>query len=120
MGPLLLARLLGLNETQEGVLNVAFRYADDQGMLLLDLDDLQAMLAYTADHASELTTKYGNVIKATVGTIQRQLLTLDSQGGAQFFGEPALEIVDFLKTDEHGRGYINILSAEKLMQEPKL
>ena len=120
MGPLLLSRLLGLNATQDGVLNVVFRYADDQGMLLLDLDDLQAMLAYTAEHAAELTTKYGNVTKATVGTIQRQLLSLDSQGGAQFFGEPALEISDFIKTDEQGRGYINVLSAEKLMQQPKL
>jgi DNA helicase HerA-like ATPase len=120
MGPLLLARLLGLNETQEGVLNVAFRYADDQGLLLLDLEDLQAMLVHTAEHAAELTTKYGNVSRATVGTIQRQLLTLDSQGGALFFGEPALEIADFLRTDEQGRGIVNVLSADKLMRTPKL
>uniref|UniRef100_UPI00312C75F5 helicase HerA-like domain-containing protein n=1 Tax=Escherichia coli TaxID=562 RepID=UPI00312C75F5 len=100
MGPLLLARLLDLNETQEGVLNIVFRFADEQGMLLLDLEDLQAMLAHTAEHASELTTKYGNVTKATIGTIQRQLLALDSQGAAQFFGEPALEIGDFIKCDE--------------------
>jgi DNA helicase HerA-like ATPase len=120
MGPLLLARLMDLNETQEGVLNVAFRYADEQGMLLLDLADLQAMLAYTAEHANELTIKYGNVTRQTVGTIQRQLLTLDTQGGAKFFGEPALEITDFIKLDDKGRGYINILSAEKLMQSPKL
>jgi DNA helicase HerA-like ATPase len=120
MGPLLLARLMGLNDTQEGVLDIVFRYADEQGLLLLDLEDLQAMLAYTAEHASELTTRYGNVAKATVGTIQRQLLSLDSQGGAMFFGEPALEIADFLKTDEQGRGYINILAADRLMQQPKL
>jgi DNA helicase HerA-like ATPase len=120
MGPLLLGRLLGLNETQEGVLNIAFRYADDEGLLLLDLEDLQAMLVYTAEHAGELTTKYGNVSKATIGTIQRQLLALDSQGGAMFFGEPALEIKDFLSTDEQGRGTINVLAADKLMREPKL
>jgi DNA helicase HerA-like ATPase len=120
MGPLLLARLMDLNETQEGVLNVVFRYADEQGLLLLDLADLQSMLAYTAEHASELTIKYGNVTRQTVGTIQRQLLTLDTQGGAKFFGEPALEINDFIKVDDKGRGYINILSAEKLMQSPKL
>jgi DNA helicase HerA-like ATPase len=120
MGPLLLARLMDLNETQEGVLNIVFRYADEQGLLLLDLEDLQSMLAHTAEHADELTTKYGNVTKATIGTIQRQLLTLDSQGGAMFFGEPALEIDDLLKLDEKGRGYINILAADRLMQSPKL
>ncbi|VWX53356.1 helicase HerA-like domain-containing protein [Novosphingobium sp. 9U] len=120
MGPLLLARLLDLNETQEGVLNVAFRFADDQGLLLLDLEDLQAMLVHTAEHASELSTKYGNVTKASVGTIQRQLLSLESQGGAQFFGEPALEINDFIRCDEQGRGVINVLAADKLMRSPKL
>jgi len=120
MGPLLLARLLDLNETQEGVLNIVFRYADEQGLLLLDLEDLQAMLAYTAENAAELTAKYGNVTKQSVGTIQRQLLTLDSQGGAQFFGEPALEIEDFLKLDDKGRGMINVLAADKLMRSPKL
>jgi len=120
MGPLLLARLLGLNETQEGVLDIVFRFADDQGLLLLDLEDLQAMLVHTAEHAGELTAKYGNVAKATVGTIQRQLLSLDSQGGALFFGEPALEIEDFIRTDERGRGIINILAADKLMRSPKL
>ncbi len=98
MGPLLLARLLDLNETQEGVLNIVFRYADEQGLLLLDLEDLQSMLAYTAENAAELSAKYGNVTKASVGTIQRQLLTLESQGGAQFFGEPALEIDRFPAT----------------------
>lgn len=120
MGPLLLARLLGLNETQEGVLNVAFRYADDNGWLLLDLEDLQAVLAATAENASALATKYGNVTKASVGTIQRQLLSFESQGAAAFFGEPAFEIADFLRADENGHGYVNILAASKLMQSPKL
>ncbi len=120
MGPLLLARLMGLNETQEGVLNVAFRYADDNGWLLLDLEDLQAVLTATAKNASALATKYGNVTKASVGTIQRQLLSFESQGAASFFGEPAFEIADFLRADENGRGYVNILSASKLMQSPKL
>jgi len=120
MGPLLLARLMDLNDTQEGVLNIVFRYADEQGLLLLDLEDLQAMLAYAAQNASELSAKYGNVTKASVGTIQRQLLALDSQGAAQFFGEPALEIQDFIRCDEQGRGYINVLAADKLMRSPKL
>ncbi|WP_324741154.1 helicase HerA-like domain-containing protein [Tsuneonella sp. CC-YZS046] len=120
MGPLLLARLLDLNDTQEGVLNIVFRFADEQGLLLLDLPDLQAMLAYTAEHASALTTKYGNVTKQSIGAIQRQLLSFESQGADKFFGEPALEIADFLKVDEKGRGYINILAADRLMQSPKL
>jgi len=120
MGPLLLARLMGLNETQEGVLSIAFRYADDEGLLLLNLEDLQAMLAYCAENAVALSTKYGNVTKASVGAIQRQLLQLDSQGGGKFFGEPALDIHDFLHVDEKGRGAINILAADKLMQSPKL
>jgi DNA helicase HerA-like ATPase len=120
MGPLLLSRLLGLNETQEGVLTIAFKWADDQGLLLLDFDDLQQVLIACAEQASELATKYGNISKASVGTIQRQLLSFESQGADRFFGEPAFEINDFLKTDDQGRGYINILSAEKLMQSPKL
>ncbi len=120
MGPLLLSRLMGLNDTQEGVLNVAFRYADDQGLLLLDLEDLQAVLAHTADNAAELASKYGNVSRASVGTIQRQLLAFESQGADQFFGEPALEIVDLIRCDENGKGVINILAADKLMQSPKL
>src|SRR3954454_10994079 len=99
MGPLLLARLLDLNDTQEGALNIAFRVADEQGLLLLDLKDLRAMLGYIADHAGELTTQYGNVSKATVGTIQRALLVLENQGGAKFFGEPALTLKDFIRTD---------------------
>jgi DNA helicase HerA-like ATPase len=120
MGPLLLARLMGLNETQEGVLSIAFRYADEEGLLLLDLGDLQAMLAYCAENADQLSTKYGNVTKASVGAIQRQLLQLDSQGGGHFFGEPALDIHDFLAVDDKGRGYVNVLAADKLMQSPKL
>jgi len=120
MGPLLLARLLDLNETQEGVLNIVFRLADEQGLLLLDLEDLQAMLVHTAENAAELTVKYGNVTKATIGTIQRQLLSFDSQGAANFFGEPALEIDDFIAVDEQGRGLINVLAADRLMQSPKL
>ncbi len=120
MGPLLLSRLLDLNETQEGVLNIVFRFADEQGMLLLDLEDLQSMLIHTSEHASELTAKYGNVSKQSIGAIQRQLLSLDSQGAAQFFGEPALEIADFIRLDEQGRGYINVLAADRLMRSPKL
>ncbi|MBN8966633.1 MAG: DUF853 family protein, partial [Rhizobiales bacterium] len=98
MGPLLLSRMMELNDTQEGVLNIAFRVADEQGLLLLDLKDLRAMLGYIADHAAELTTQYGNVSKATVGTIQRQLLVLENQGGAKFFGEPALALKDLMRT----------------------
>ncbi len=120
MGPLLLSRLMGLNDTQEGVLNIAFRYADEQGLLLLNLDDLQSMLAYTSENAKELSAKYGNVSATSVGAIQRQLLQLDSQGVGKLFGEPALEIDDFLQTDEQGRGYINVLAADKLMRSPKL
>ena len=120
MGPLLLSRLLDLNDVQEGVLNIAFRVADEQGLLLLDLKDLRAMLGYLADHAAELTTQYGNVSKATIGTIQRQLLVLENQGGAKFFSEPALALKDFIRTDRDGRGYINVLAADKLMESPRL
>ena len=120
MGPLLLSRLMGLNETQEGVLSVAFRYADDLGLLLLDMKDLQATLTFCADNAGELATKYGNVTKATIGIIQRQLLQLESQGATNFFGEPALDIHDFIRTDDNGRGQVNILAADKLMQSPRL
>lgn len=120
MGPLLLARILGLNETQEGILNIAFRIADDKAMLLLNLEDLQSMLIWCAENAAEIGTKYGNVTKASVGSIQRQLLTLEDQGGAKFFGEPALEITDFIQLDDMGRGQVNILSADRLMQSPKL
>ncbi|SNT06846.1 hypothetical protein SAMN06295912_1367 [Sphingomonas laterariae] len=120
MGPLLLARLMGLNDVQEGVLSIAFRIADEQGWLLLDLGDLQAMLVYLAENAAELTTRYGNVTKQSVGSIQRQLLQLESQGGDRFFGEPALEIADFISLDDQGRGTINVLAADKLMASPKL
>ncbi|HST36475.1 MAG TPA: helicase HerA-like domain-containing protein [Allosphingosinicella sp.] len=120
MGPLLLARLLSLNEVQEGVLNIAFRLADEEGLLLLNLEDLQSLLAHCAEQAAELSARYGNVTRATVGTIQRALLTLDAQGGASFFGEPALDIADFLKLDENGRGYVNVLAADKLMTSPRL
>ena len=120
MGPLLLGRLMGLNETQEGVLNIAFRYADDHALLLIDLEDLQAVLMACAENAKELAGKYGNVSRASVGTIQRQLLAFESQGADMFFGEPAFEIGDFLKCDENGKGIVNVLAAEKLMQSPKL
>ncbi|WP_298850963.1 helicase HerA-like domain-containing protein [uncultured Sphingomonas sp.] len=120
MGPLLLARLMDLNEVQEGVLTIAFHVADKDGLLLLDLDDLQSMLAECANRADELTVTYGNVSKATVGTIQRSLLQLRSQGGDHFFGEPALDIADFLAVDDRGRGQVNILAADKLMASPKL
>jgi DNA helicase HerA-like ATPase len=120
MGPLLLSRLMDLNEVQEGVLNIAFRVADEQGLLLLDLKDLRAVLSLVADHAADLTTQYGNVSKNTVGTIQRQLLVLENQGGAKFFSEPALQLTDFMHTDRDGRGTINILAADKLMASPKL
>ncbi|MEI6485268.1 MAG: helicase HerA-like domain-containing protein [Sphingomonadales bacterium] len=120
MGPLLLSRLMGLNDTQEGVLSVAFRYADDQKLLLLDMADLRAMLAWCADNAGELAAQYGNVTKASVGAIQRQLLTLEAQGGAAFFGEPAFDISDFIALDAKGRGRVNILAADRLMQSPRL
>ena len=120
MGPLLLARLLGLNAVQEGVLAIAFRVADDDGLLLLDLDDLQAMLGHVGERAAELTTQYGNVSKQSLGAIQRALLQLRSQGGDRFFGEPALAIADLIATDERGRGIVNILAADTLMAAPKL
>src|SRR5215510_9445806 len=120
VGPLLLSRLMDLNEVQEGVLNICFRVADEQGLLVLDLKDLRAMLGYAADHAAELTTQYGNVSKQTVGTIQRSLLVLENQGGAKFFGEPALALKDFIRADRDGRGTVNILAADKLMENPRL
>src|SRR6201996_5942389 len=120
MGPLLLSRLMDLNDVQEGVLNIAFRVADEQGLLLLDMKDLRAILSFIAEHAAELTTQYGNVSKQTVGTIQRQLLVLENQGGDKFFGEPALDLKDFMRTDRDGRGMVNILVADKLMQSPRL
>jgi DNA helicase HerA-like ATPase len=120
MGPLLLARLLGLNETQEGVLSIAFRAADDDGLLLLNLDDLRSMLSWCAENAAALSARYGNVAKASVGSIQRQILAFEAQGADRFFGEPALEIGDFIRTDEEGRGIINLLAADRLMASPKL
>jgi len=120
MGPLLLARLLGLNDTQEGVLSIAFKVADDQGLLLLDLKDLRQMLVYCSDNSQALATSYGNVSAQSIGAIQRQLLQLDSQGGDRFFGEPALLMSDMIKVGEDGRGQVNILAADKLMSSPKL
>ena len=120
MGPLMLSRLLGLNEVQAGVIDIAFHVADKDGLLLLDLDDLQAMLTHCADRAAELTTTYGNVSKQSIGAIQRSLLQLRGQGGEHFFGEPALELADFIRTDDKGRGLVNVLAADKLMAAPKL
>jgi hypothetical protein len=120
MGPLLLSRMLDLNDTQEGVLNIVFRVADEQGLLLLDLKDLRAVLGYVSDNASDIQSKYGNVAPATIGAIQRQLLVLENQGGDKFIGEPALDLKDFIAQAPDGRGYINILAADKLMQAPRL
>jgi len=119
MGPLLLARMLALNETQAGVLNLVFKIADDQGLLLLDLKDLRAMLQHVGENASEFTTAYGNVSAASVGAIQRGLLQIDEQGGDRFFGEPMLNISDFMQTVD-GQGVVNVLSADKLMNAPRL
>ena len=120
MGPLLLARLLELNDTQEGVLNIAFRVADDHNLPVLDLKDLRALLQFLTDNADDVQKRYGNLAKASVGAIQRQLLTLENQGADKFLGEPALEITDFIRQDADGRGYINILAADKLMTSPRL
>jgi DNA helicase HerA-like ATPase len=120
MGPLLLSRLMDLNEVQEGVLTIAFTVADKEELLLLDLDDLQAILVDCANRADELTVTYGNITKQSVGTIQRSLLQLRSQGGEHFFGEPALAMDDFIGVDDRGRGIVNILAADKLMASPKL
>ena len=119
MGPLLLARMLGLNETQAGVLNLVFKIADDNGLLLLDLKDLRAMLQHVGENASQFTTEYGNISAASVGAIQRGLLSIESQGGDRFFGEPMLDISDFMQT-EGGKGVVNILAADKLMNSPRL
>jgi DNA helicase HerA-like ATPase len=120
MGPLLLARMLGLNDTQEGVLYAVFKIADDQGMLLLDLKDLRALLTFAGENAKELTLEYGNIPRASVGAIQRRLLVLESEGAKQFLGEPALDLYDLIRTGPNGYGNINILAADKLMQTPKL
>lgn len=120
IGPLLLARMLNLNDTQEGVLSAVFRIADDQGLLLIDFKDLKAILSYVSEHAAEFKAEYGNLSPASLGAIQRNLLALADQGGDQFFGEPSLNILDFIQTDSEGRGYINLLAADKLMSTPKL
>jgi DNA double-strand break repair helicase HerA and related ATPase len=120
MGPLLLGRLLNLNDTQEGVLTLVFKIADDNQLLLLDLKDLQAMLQYVGDHAKDFQTQYGNISAASIGSIQRGLLTIQQQGGEKFFGEPALNLDDLIQTDAQGHGVVNILAADKLNQSPKL
>ncbi len=120
MGPLLLARLLELNDVQEGVLSIAFKLADEQGLLLIDLKDLRALLQHLGENAAQITKSYGNVAPATIGAIQRRLLVLENQGAAGFFGEPELDIEDFLRKSSDGRGVVNILSAEKLMRAPRL
>lgn len=120
MGPLLLARLLNLNDTQAGVLQMVFKIADDQGLLLLDLKDLRAMVQYVGDNAAQFKTEYGNVSTASIGAIQRGLLTLEEQGGDVFFGEPMLDINDLMQVDSNGRGVINVLAAEKLIHAPAL
>ncbi len=119
MGPLLIARLLQLNDTQEGVLSIAFKYADDNGMMLLDLKDIQALMQYVGENSSEMTTKYGNVSAASVGAIQRGLLQIDEQGGDSFFGEPAVKLEDFMQTVA-GKGVLNLLAADQLINAPKL
>jgi DNA helicase HerA-like ATPase len=118
MGPLLFSRLLNLNDTQSGVLQIAFKYADDKGLLLLDLKDLRALLQFIGDNRKELITEYGNVSAQSIGAIQRGLLTLEEAGGEFIFGEPALVLSDLMRTDTDGRGIINILAADKLMQSP--
>ncbi|UUP18875.1 helicase HerA-like C-terminal domain-containing protein [Nitratireductor thuwali] len=120
MGPLLLSRLMDLSEAQEGVMNIAFRIADEEGLLLLDMKDLQALLSHMAERSDELSTRYGNVSKLSVGAIQRSLLVLEQQGGTHFFGEPALKIADIMRTTRDGRGAISVLAADKLMMNPRL
>lgn len=120
MGPLLLSRLMDLNETQEGVLNIAFRIADEEGLMLLDLKDLRAMLLNLSERREQISATYGNVSNASIGAIQRRLLVLEDQGGANFFGEPALNISDFMRVDNKGRGLVSVLAADKLMNNPRL
>lgn len=120
MGPLLLSRLLNLNETQSGVLNLVFKIADDNGLLLIDLKDLRSMLQFAGDNTKQFTTGYGNISAASIGAIQRGLLTIEQQGGDRFFGEPMLDIADLMQTDGEGRGVINVLAADKLYNHPKL
>ena len=120
MGPLLLSRMLGLNDTQTGVMHIVFRIADDEGMLLIDLKDVKAMLAYVGENAARYTLDYGNIAKSTVGAIQRAIAILEDQGGNFFFGEPALDIADWLQQDENGGGVVNILAAERLFRKPAM
>lgn len=120
MGPLLLSRMLGLNDTQTGVMHIVFRIADDEGMLLIDLKDVKAMLAYVGENAARYTLDYGNIAKSTVGAIQRAIAILEDQGGNFFFGEPALDIADWLQQDENGNGVVNILAAERLFRKPAM
>ena len=120
MGPLLLSRMLGLNDTQQGVLTLVFKIADDNGLLLLDMKDLRAMLQHVGDNADQFQTEYGHISAASIGAIQRNLLTLDQQGGEELFGEPALDLADLMQTDAHGKGVVNILAADKLIEAPQL
>ena len=120
MGPLMLARMLNLNDTQQGVLQLVFKIADDNGLLLLDTKDLRAMLQHVGDHAAEFKTEYGNISAASIGAIQRGLIAIDEQGGDKFFGEPMLNIEDWMQTDSRGKGIINILCADKLLNAPRL
>ncbi len=120
MGPLMLSRLMGLSDAQEGALNIAFKIADNEGLALLDLKDLRALLKDLADRGKEITTEYGNVAAPTIGAIQRQLVVLEEQGGDKFFGEPALNIKDFMRTSRDGKGYVNIIAADKLINSPQL
>jgi DNA helicase HerA-like ATPase len=120
MGPLLLSRILNLNDTQSGVLNAIFKIADDNGLLLLDLKDLRAMLQFAGDNANKFKTEYGNISTASIGAIQRNLLVLEEQGGDKFFGEPALDINDLMQTDTQGKGVVNVITADRLMQSPNL
>src|SRR4029079_4103858 len=120
MGPLLLSRLMGVSDAQEGALNIAFKIADEEGLALLDLKDLRALLSNLADRGKELRTHYGNLNAMTIGSIQRRLVVIDEQGGNKFFGEPALDIKDLMRTTRDGRGYVNVLAADKLMSSPEL
>lgn len=120
LGPMLLSRMLDLNDTQEGIVNILFRLADDEGQLILDLKDLRAMLQHLSERAAELRVTYGNISAASIGAIQRALLRLENEGAQQFFGEPALDVFDWLRTDHQGRGMVNILAADQLLQSPRL
>ena len=120
MGPLLFSRLLDLNEVQSGILNILFRIADDSGLLLIDIKDLRAMTTWVADHRGDYTSRYGNMAPASLGALQRALLRLEDEGGSAFFGEPALQLEDLLRTDLSGRGILNILAADKLLGRPRI